>query len=272
MLTGVLRQARRKAAVTAYLEAGWAIAPGAWWDPRPEQYRCRRVGCLTTGTIHASGRDDPRRTDPSAWANDPADHPAHHRPRHRRRRAARWAPRRPRRSSPGRRCRVRSPCGRPRGPACCCSPARRAAAPSPTACPTGCPKAPCCTAPVPTSPSRRPACAPATSCGCGRRRRSTGTCPSWARSWTSWGAAPVPGRRGRPQRGRLQRGRLQRGRLEQRRRSLDRAADRVGGRTGTADPQAAQTGRPSQTEQTEQTARLAHRRRASIRAAAARKA
>ena len=35
MLTGVLRQARRKAAVTAFLEAGWAIAPGAWWDPRP---------------------------------------------------------------------------------------------------------------------------------------------------------------------------------------------------------------------------------------------
>jgi hypothetical protein len=71
MLTGVLRQARRKAAVTAFLEAGWAIAPGAWWDPRVEQYRCRRVGCLTTGTIHAADGMNPR-TDPSAWADDPA--------------------------------------------------------------------------------------------------------------------------------------------------------------------------------------------------------
>jgi hypothetical protein len=71
MLTGVLRQARRKAAVTAFLEAGWAIAPGAWWDPRVEQYRCRRVGCLTTGTIHAADGMTPR-TDPSAWADDPA--------------------------------------------------------------------------------------------------------------------------------------------------------------------------------------------------------
>jgi hypothetical protein len=71
MLTGVLRQARRKAAVTAFLEAGWAIAPGAWWDARLEQYRCRRVGCLTTGTIHAADGMSPR-TDPSAWADDPA--------------------------------------------------------------------------------------------------------------------------------------------------------------------------------------------------------
>jgi hypothetical protein len=71
MLTGVLRQARRKAAVTAFLEAGWAIAPGAWWDPRVEQYRCRRVGCLTTGTIHAADGMTPR-SDPSAWADDPA--------------------------------------------------------------------------------------------------------------------------------------------------------------------------------------------------------
>jgi hypothetical protein len=71
MLTGVLRQARRKAAVTAFLEAGWAIAPGAWWDPRVEQYRCRRVGCLTTGTIHAADGMAPR-SDPSAWADDPA--------------------------------------------------------------------------------------------------------------------------------------------------------------------------------------------------------
>ena len=71
MLTGVLRQARRKAAVTAFLEAGWAIAPGAWWDPRVEQYHCRRVGCLTTGTIHAADGMTPR-TDQSAWADDPA--------------------------------------------------------------------------------------------------------------------------------------------------------------------------------------------------------
>ncbi len=71
MLTGVLRQARRRAAVTAYLEAGWAVAPGAWWDPRAEQYRCRRVGCLTTGTIHAADGMTPR-TDPTAWADDPA--------------------------------------------------------------------------------------------------------------------------------------------------------------------------------------------------------
>jgi hypothetical protein len=71
MLTGVLRQARRKAAVTAFLEAGWAIAPGAWWDPRVEQYRCRRVGCLTTGTIHAADGMTPR-SDPRAWADDPA--------------------------------------------------------------------------------------------------------------------------------------------------------------------------------------------------------
>ncbi len=71
MLTGVLRQARRRAAVTAYLEAGWAIAPGAWWDPRAEQYRCRRVGCLTSGTIHAADGMSPR-TDPTAWADDPA--------------------------------------------------------------------------------------------------------------------------------------------------------------------------------------------------------
>jgi hypothetical protein len=57
--------------VTAYLEAGWAIAPGAWWDNRAEQYRCRRVGCLTTGTIHAAAGMAPR-TDPTAWADDPA--------------------------------------------------------------------------------------------------------------------------------------------------------------------------------------------------------
>jgi hypothetical protein len=71
MLTGVLRQARRKAAVTAFLEAGWAIAPGAWWDPRLEQDHCRRAGCLTTGTIHAADGMTPR-TDPSAWADEPA--------------------------------------------------------------------------------------------------------------------------------------------------------------------------------------------------------
>lgn len=71
MLTGVLRQARRRAAVNAYLEAGWPIAPGAWWDPRAEQYRCRRVGCLTTGTIHAADGMAPRH-DASAWAADPA--------------------------------------------------------------------------------------------------------------------------------------------------------------------------------------------------------
>jgi|1185.fasta_scaffold67242_2 hypothetical protein len=71
MLTGVRRQARRKAAVTAFLEAGWAIAPGAWWDSRVDQYHCRRVGCLTTGTIHAADGMTPR-TDPSAWADDPA--------------------------------------------------------------------------------------------------------------------------------------------------------------------------------------------------------
>jgi hypothetical protein len=71
MLTGVLRQARRRAAVHAYLEAGWPIAPGAWWDPRAEHYRCRRVGCLTTGTIHAADGLTPR-DDPSAWNADPA--------------------------------------------------------------------------------------------------------------------------------------------------------------------------------------------------------
>jgi hypothetical protein len=71
MLTGVLRQARRRAAVNAYLEAGWPIAPGAWWDPRAEQYRCRRVGCLTTGTIHAADGMTPR-TDAVAWSHDPA--------------------------------------------------------------------------------------------------------------------------------------------------------------------------------------------------------
>ena len=71
MLTGVLRQARRRAAVNAYLEAGWPIAPGAWWDARAEQYRCRRVGCLTTGTIHAADGMTPRRN-PSAWSTDPA--------------------------------------------------------------------------------------------------------------------------------------------------------------------------------------------------------
>lgn len=71
MLTGVLRQARRRAAVTAYLEAGWPIAPGAWWDPRAEQYRCRRVGCLTSGTIHAADGMTPR-SDPGAWSSDPA--------------------------------------------------------------------------------------------------------------------------------------------------------------------------------------------------------
>jgi hypothetical protein len=71
MLTGVLRQARRRAAVNAYLEAGWPIAPGAWWDSRGEQYRCRRVGCLTTGTIHAADGMTPR-TDAGAWSSDPA--------------------------------------------------------------------------------------------------------------------------------------------------------------------------------------------------------
>jgi hypothetical protein len=57
--------------VTAFLEAGWPIAPGAWWDPRVEQYRCRRVGCLTSGTIHAADGMTPR-TDPSAWSQDPS--------------------------------------------------------------------------------------------------------------------------------------------------------------------------------------------------------
>jgi hypothetical protein len=71
MLTGVLRQARRRAAVNAYLEAGWSIAPGAWWDPRSEQYRCRKVGCLTTGTIHAADGMAPR-GDASAWSEEPA--------------------------------------------------------------------------------------------------------------------------------------------------------------------------------------------------------
>lgn len=71
MLTGVLRQARRRAAVNAYLEADWPIVPGAWWDPRAEQYRCRRVGCLTTGTIHAADGMTPR-SDASAWSADPA--------------------------------------------------------------------------------------------------------------------------------------------------------------------------------------------------------
>jgi hypothetical protein len=71
VLTGVLRQARRRAAVNAYLEAGWSVAPGAWWDPRAEQYRCRKVGCLTTGTIHAADGMAPRH-DASAWADDPA--------------------------------------------------------------------------------------------------------------------------------------------------------------------------------------------------------
>src|SRR3954454_12482765 len=71
MLTGVLRQARRRAAVNAYLEAGWSVAPGAWWDGRAEQYRCRKVGCLTTGTIHAADGMAPR-GDASAWADDPA--------------------------------------------------------------------------------------------------------------------------------------------------------------------------------------------------------
>src|SRR3954463_3725172 len=71
MLTGVLRQARRRSAVNAYLEAGWSIAPGAWWDPRSEQYRCRKVGCLTTGTIHAADGMAPRR-DASAWSEEPA--------------------------------------------------------------------------------------------------------------------------------------------------------------------------------------------------------
>jgi hypothetical protein len=71
MLTGVLRQARRRSAVNAYLEAGWPIVPGAWWDPRAEQYRCRRVGCLTTGTIHAADGMLPR-PDASAWSSDPA--------------------------------------------------------------------------------------------------------------------------------------------------------------------------------------------------------
>lgn len=71
MLTGVLRQARRRAAVHAYLDAGWPIAPGAWWDTRAEQYRCRRVGCLTTGTIHAADGMTPR-SDATAWNADPA--------------------------------------------------------------------------------------------------------------------------------------------------------------------------------------------------------
>jgi hypothetical protein len=71
MLTGVLRQTRRRAAVNAYLEARWPIAPGAWWDPRAEQYRCHRVGCLTTGTIHAADGLVPR-ADAGAWSSDPA--------------------------------------------------------------------------------------------------------------------------------------------------------------------------------------------------------
>src|SRR3954462_7623257 len=71
MLTGVLRQARRRAAVNAYLEAGWPLAPGPWGDARGEQYRCRRVGCLTSGTIHAADGMTPR-TDASSWSSDPA--------------------------------------------------------------------------------------------------------------------------------------------------------------------------------------------------------
>ena len=53
------------------VDAGWPIAPGAWWDARAEQYRCRRVGCLTTGTIHAADGMTPRRN-ASAWSEDPA--------------------------------------------------------------------------------------------------------------------------------------------------------------------------------------------------------
>src|ERR671938_407500 len=73
MLTGVLRQARRRAAVNAYLQADWSIAPGAWWDPRAEQYRCRKVGCLTTGTIHAADGLTPRGRGPAGRASAHAD-------------------------------------------------------------------------------------------------------------------------------------------------------------------------------------------------------
>ena len=162
MLTGVLRQARRRAAVNAYLEAGWPIAPGAWWDSRAEQYRCRRVGCLTRGTIHAADGMTPA-ADPSAWSSDPATvllvtghgidvvelplgstPPEAH-------------------SSPVPRCPAPSPSGRRCGPDCSCSPAPGAQPASPTSFRPDCPKACCCTARAPTSRSRRPGYAPATS-------------------------------------------------------------------------------------------------------------
>ena len=192
MLTGVLRQARRRAAVNAYLEAGWPIAPGAWWDPRAEQYRCRKVGCLTAGTIHAADGMTPR-CDASAWADDPAtvllvtghgidvvELPLGSTPPEAIfSRAlipgpvALWASVRPRLLL------LASTTGGGR---------------SPTASPRGCPRVPCCTARARTCRCRRRGCARATSCGCARRRPAAGRCPTWARSSTSSpaGSAPLP--------------------------------------------------------------------------------
>jgi hypothetical protein len=43
-----LERAVLAAAAHDYLEAGWPIAPGAWWSPQLQRYRCGRPRCRTS--------------------------------------------------------------------------------------------------------------------------------------------------------------------------------------------------------------------------------
>ena len=40
---------RLAAAAHDYAAAGWPVAPGAWWDPSDERYRCAQPDCVTHG-------------------------------------------------------------------------------------------------------------------------------------------------------------------------------------------------------------------------------
>jgi hypothetical protein len=45
------RAQRSRLAATAheYQNAGWPVAPGAWWSSQQQRYRCGRPGCRTSG-------------------------------------------------------------------------------------------------------------------------------------------------------------------------------------------------------------------------------
>jgi hypothetical protein len=43
-----LERAVLAAAAHEYLRAGWPVAPGAWWSPQLQRYRCGRARCRTS--------------------------------------------------------------------------------------------------------------------------------------------------------------------------------------------------------------------------------